>query len=197
VQASAPPSRCEKRAGDREGFPSVVRGPGLTAGGAAFAWNRWQLCRGISGSFHLESVAGLSWNQWQLSGGTSGSFGVESVAGFPWNRWQLWRGIRTQARDTWWADTIGRIARHRDVLGLPSEKPFTPGTFDPEIVMTRLRELGSGLFAHRNVPHRHVSVVHRADDVGCLNVGGNAAQTCGCSAAGRSCPPLVPSSVGE
>jgi hypothetical protein len=56
---------------------------------------RWQLCRGISGSFHLESVAGLLWNQWQLSYGTGGSFAVASVAGFTWNRWQLWRGIRT------------------------------------------------------------------------------------------------------
>ena len=55
---------------------------------------RWQLCRGISGSFHLESVAGLLWNQWQLSYGTGGSFAVESVAGFTWNRWQLCRGIR-------------------------------------------------------------------------------------------------------
>ncbi len=55
----------------------------------------WQLCRGISGSFRLESVAGLRWNQWQLSCGTGGSVAVESVAGFTWNRWQLWRGIRT------------------------------------------------------------------------------------------------------
>ena len=58
----------------------------------------WQLCRGISGSFRLESVAGLLWNQWQLSCGTGGSFAVESVAGFTWNRWQLWRGIRTGIR---------------------------------------------------------------------------------------------------
>jgi len=57
----------------------------LTAGVAAFSWNRWQLCRGISGSFAVESVAGLSWNQWQLSCGTSGSFGVESVAALAWN----------------------------------------------------------------------------------------------------------------
>src|SRR5437773_4496510 len=55
----------------------------------------WQLCRGISGSFRLESVAALLWNQWQLSCGTGGSFAVESVAGFTWNRWQLWRGIRS------------------------------------------------------------------------------------------------------
>src|SRR5262245_2832910 len=56
----------------------------------------WQLYRGISGSFRLESVAGLLWNQWQLSCGTGGSFAVESVAGFTWNRWQLCRGIRSQ-----------------------------------------------------------------------------------------------------
>src|SRR5437867_5026952 len=55
----------------------------------------WQLCRGISGSLRLESVAGLLWNQWQLSCGTGGNFTVESVAGFTWNRWQLWRGIRS------------------------------------------------------------------------------------------------------
>src|SRR5262249_14472682 len=54
----------------------------------------WQLCRGISGSFRLEWVAGLLWNQWQLWRGTGGSFAAESVAGFTWNRWQLWRGIR-------------------------------------------------------------------------------------------------------
>jgi hypothetical protein len=58
----------------------------------------WQLCRGISGSVRLESVAGLLWNQWQLCRGTGGSFAVESVAGFAWNRWQLWRGIRIQQR---------------------------------------------------------------------------------------------------
>jgi len=26
---------------------------------------RWQLCRGISGSFRVEWVAGFVWNQWQ------------------------------------------------------------------------------------------------------------------------------------
>src|SRR5215471_6946758 len=57
----------------------------------------WQLCRGISGSFRLEWVAGLLWNQWQLWRGTGGSFAAESVAGFTWNRWQLWRGIRSEA----------------------------------------------------------------------------------------------------
>jgi hypothetical protein len=29
---------------------------------AAFVWNEWQLCRGISGRIHLESVAALAWN---------------------------------------------------------------------------------------------------------------------------------------
>jgi len=29
---------------------------------AAFVWNRWQLCCGISGRIHLESVAALPWN---------------------------------------------------------------------------------------------------------------------------------------
>jgi hypothetical protein len=29
---------------------------------AAFVWNGWQLCRGISGRVHLESMAALPWN---------------------------------------------------------------------------------------------------------------------------------------
>ena len=57
----------------------------------------WQPSRGISGSFAVESVAGLAWNQWQLSRGTGGSLRVESVAALPWNRWQLSRGIRRGA----------------------------------------------------------------------------------------------------
>src|SRR5438445_9818529 len=65
----------------------------------------WQLCRGISGSFRLESVAGLLWNQWPLSCGTGGSFAVESVAGFTWNRWQLGRGIRNREGDL--AEVLG------------------------------------------------------------------------------------------
>jgi hypothetical protein len=44
---------------------------------AAFAWNRWQACYGISGSFRVERVAALPWNQWQDSPGIGGSFGVE------------------------------------------------------------------------------------------------------------------------
>ncbi|SFE83502.1 hypothetical protein SAMN04487869_11998 [Marinobacter sp. DSM 26671] len=31
---------------------------------------------------------------WQLCRGISGSFRVEWVAGFVWNQWQLWSGIR-------------------------------------------------------------------------------------------------------
>src|SRR2546422_344059 len=48
-----------------------------------------QLCRGMSGNF--------AWNRRQLCGGISGSFYAESVATFGWNRWQLSRGIRTTA----------------------------------------------------------------------------------------------------
>jgi hypothetical protein len=44
---------------------------------AAFAWNQWQLCRGISGSFGVEQAAALPWNQWQDSHGIGGSFRVE------------------------------------------------------------------------------------------------------------------------
>ena len=33
--------------------------------------------------------------RWQLCRGISGSFRVEWVAGFVWNQWQLWSGIRT------------------------------------------------------------------------------------------------------
>jgi hypothetical protein len=29
---------------------------------AGLLWNRWQLCYGISGRIHLESVAALPWN---------------------------------------------------------------------------------------------------------------------------------------
>ena len=56
---------------------------------------RWQLCRGISGSFHLESVAGLLWNQWQLCRGIRGRLHVESVAALAWNTHLLnWRHKR-------------------------------------------------------------------------------------------------------
>ncbi|MBE02554.1 MAG: hypothetical protein CL958_05610, partial [Euryarchaeota archaeon] len=33
--------------------------------------------------------------RWQLCRGISGSFRVEWVAGFVWNQWQPWSGIRT------------------------------------------------------------------------------------------------------
>jgi hypothetical protein len=29
---------------------------------AGFAWNQWQLCRGMAGSFRVESVAAFAWN---------------------------------------------------------------------------------------------------------------------------------------
>src|SRR5262249_55106190 len=65
-----------------------------------FAWHRLrstphggQLCRGISGSFGLESVAALAWNQRQLCYGISGSIRVEQVAALPWNWWQDSPGI--------------------------------------------------------------------------------------------------------
>jgi hypothetical protein len=32
---------------------------------------------------------------WQLCRGISGSFRVERVAGFVWNQWQPWSGMRT------------------------------------------------------------------------------------------------------
>ena len=44
---------------------------------AAFAWNGWQACYGINGSFGVEQVAALPWNRWQDSPGIGGSFGVE------------------------------------------------------------------------------------------------------------------------
>jgi trans-2,3-dihydro-3-hydroxyanthranilate isomerase len=35
--------------------------------------------------------------EWQLCRGFSGSFPLEWVAGFAWNEWQAWSGIRTQS----------------------------------------------------------------------------------------------------
>lgn len=52
---------------------------------AAFPWNQWQACDGISGSVRMEQVAALPWNQWQDSPGISGSFGVEYAQGLPGN----------------------------------------------------------------------------------------------------------------
>ncbi|MDX5387597.1 MAG: hypothetical protein LPK15_07365, partial [Alteromonadaceae bacterium] len=36
----------------------------------------WQLCRGISGSFRVEWVAGFVWNQWQPWSGIRSSLAV-------------------------------------------------------------------------------------------------------------------------
>src|SRR5215831_20218635 len=82
-----------RKAQDTDGF--TQRRTGLQASGrggslpvesvAAFPWNGWQACPGISGSLRLESVAALAWNQWQRSCGIAGRFAVESVAGLAWN----------------------------------------------------------------------------------------------------------------
>ena len=74
-----------RKAQDTDGF--TQRRTGLQASGrggslpvesvAAFPWNGWQACHGISGSFRVERVAALPWNQWQDSPGIGGSFGVE------------------------------------------------------------------------------------------------------------------------
>ncbi|WP_412536375.1 hypothetical protein [Marinobacter sp. MIT932201] len=37
---------------------------------------------------------------WQLCRGISGSFRVEWVAGFVWNQWQPWSGIRTKQQNS-------------------------------------------------------------------------------------------------
>ena len=37
---------------------------------------RWQLCRGISGSFRVEWVAGFVWNQWQPWSGIRSNIGT-------------------------------------------------------------------------------------------------------------------------
>jgi hypothetical protein len=63
-----------RKAQDTDGYVSVAVGSKTLVGGgrlpvesvAAFAWNRRQLCHGISGNFRVESVAALLWNQWQL-----------------------------------------------------------------------------------------------------------------------------------
>jgi hypothetical protein len=64
-------------------------------GVAACPWHRWPRGRGIRGSVHLASVAGLLWHQWPLGRGTGGRLAVASVAGCAWHRWQLGRGIRS------------------------------------------------------------------------------------------------------
>src|SRR5262249_51180399 len=82
-----------RKAQDTDGF--TQRRTGLQASGrggslpvesvAAFPWNGWQACHGISGSLRMESVAALAWNQRQRSCGIAGSFAVESVAGLAWD----------------------------------------------------------------------------------------------------------------
>jgi len=59
------------------GSPSVARGAAPMGRVAAFAWNWWQACYGISGSFRVERVAALPWNLGQVSPGIGGSFDVE------------------------------------------------------------------------------------------------------------------------
>src|SRR5215467_12462946 len=44
---------------------------------ATLPWNQWQLCRGMSGRFAMESVATFAWNRWQLCRGISGNFRAE------------------------------------------------------------------------------------------------------------------------
>jgi hypothetical protein len=82
---------------------------------AALAWNRWQLCRGIGGSFAVESVAALPWNQRQLCRGISGSFAVERVAAFAWNQWQDSPGIGGSFRVEY-ADLAAELASVRYAL---------------------------------------------------------------------------------
>ena len=59
------------------GSPGVARGAATMGRLAAFAWNGWQACYGISGSFRVEREAGLPWNHWQVSPGIE--------AALPWN----------------------------------------------------------------------------------------------------------------
>src|SRR5207247_916793 len=85
VQASAPPSECEKGAGYRWVCPASLGVPHPQEG--------WQACPGIGGSFAVESAAAFAWNRWQVYYGISGSFRVERVAALPWNQWQDSPGI--------------------------------------------------------------------------------------------------------
>jgi hypothetical protein len=75
--------------------------------------------------------------------------------------------LAAHGRDTWGADTIGRLARHRDVLALPAEMPLTPGTLNPEKVLLSLGKWGVKLFSHHHGPHRPVAVGRLADNVRC------------------------------
>ena len=70
-------------------MPASRWAPRPCSGVAAFPWNQWQLCYGISGNFRVEQVAALAWHRWQDSPGIGGSFGVEyadvqAVAGWGW-----------------------------------------------------------------------------------------------------------------
>src|SRR5499427_183504 len=77
-----------RKAQDTDGF--TQRRTGLQASGrggslpvesvAAFPWNGWQACHGISGSLRMESVATFVWNRRQVCRGISGRFGVEYAA---------------------------------------------------------------------------------------------------------------------
>ena len=49
---------------------------------AAFVWNRWQLCRGIGGRIHLESVAALAWNTQGVETIVAHNKGVDGIALF-------------------------------------------------------------------------------------------------------------------
>lgn len=67
---------------------------------------------------------------WQLCRGISGSFRVEWVAGFVWNQWQPWSGIRklTQAKaDGTYQKTLNQLAKVKllilDDWGLEALKP--------------------------------------------------------------------------
>ena len=44
------------------GYVSVAVSSKTPSGVAGFLWNQWQLSCGMSGSFAMESVAGLAWN---------------------------------------------------------------------------------------------------------------------------------------
>ena len=48
------------------------------------AWNHWHICRGIGGTYTVESLANMPWNKWHLkrgrvalNGGIGGTYTVE------------------------------------------------------------------------------------------------------------------------
>lgn len=59
VQASAPPFYRPKRAQDTAGYPRQSLGRLTPSGGGRLHRDQWQLWNGMSGSFAVESVAGL------------------------------------------------------------------------------------------------------------------------------------------